>query len=118
MLRHGADIIVIGAGIGGASVASECADSADVVLLERESSAGYHATGRSAAYFAPAYGNAVVRAITRVSEAFYRHPPADSFAAELLRPRDCIYVGRADQDGAMQSLRGEVPSLEEQLMQI
>jgi len=51
-----ADIIVIGAGIAGASAAAELAARADVLLLEMEEQPGYHATGRSAAYFAAAYG--------------------------------------------------------------
>ena len=40
------DIIVIGAGIAGASVACALAAHANVLLLERESRPGYHTTGR------------------------------------------------------------------------
>ena len=53
------DVLIIGAGIAGASAAYEIAPFAKVILLERESRPGYHATGRSAAVFAPAYGNRV-----------------------------------------------------------
>ena len=47
------DVIVVGAGIAGASAAFELAQTASVLLLEREDQPGYHTTGRSAAVFAP-----------------------------------------------------------------
>ena len=50
------DVIVIGGGIAGVSAAAEIAASARVILFEMESQPGYHATGRSAAFFAAAYG--------------------------------------------------------------
>ena len=43
-----ADIVVIGAGMAGASAAAHLAEAARVILLERESQPGYHSTGRSA----------------------------------------------------------------------
>ncbi len=52
------DVIVIGAGIAGASAADALAADCNVVLLEREPQPGYHTTGRSAALFAPVYGPA------------------------------------------------------------
>mgnify|MGYP000659305915 CR=1 FL=1 len=59
-----ADIIVIGAGIAGVSAAAELAAAHDVALLEMESQHGYHASGRSAAYFATSYGHHIVQEIT------------------------------------------------------
>ena len=62
------DVVVIGAGIAGASVAAELAAlGQDVLLLERESAPGYHTTGRSAALYTPSYGPSVIRALTRAS---------------------------------------------------
>lgn len=58
------DFIVIGAGIAGVSVAAELAAFGKVCVLEMESQPGYHATGRSAAFFAASYGNPVVRGVT------------------------------------------------------
>ena len=46
-----ADFLIIGGGIAGASVAYWLAPHGRVILLERESQAGYHSTGRSAAMF-------------------------------------------------------------------
>ena len=45
------DVLVVGAGMAGASAAYELAPYARVVLLERERQPGYHSTGRSAAVF-------------------------------------------------------------------
>ncbi len=66
------DVLIIGAGIAGASAAYELAPYARVILLERERQPGYHSTGRSAAVFAPAYGNRVIRALTAASQRFYQ----------------------------------------------
>ncbi|MGB7480816.1 MAG: FAD-dependent oxidoreductase, partial [Burkholderiaceae bacterium] len=91
-LEH-ADILVIGAGIAGAAIAYHLAPNARVILLERESQPGYHATGRSAALYSETYGNAAVRAITTASRPFYMSPP-DGFAEHpLLTPRGSMIVG-------------------------
>ena len=58
------DIIVIGAGIAGLSAAAELAADARVTVLEMEPQPGYHASGRSAAYYAAAYGKKIIRDIT------------------------------------------------------
>ena len=52
------DFIVIGGGMAGASAAAHLSARGTVALLERESQAGYHSTGRSAALlplFKPGY---------------------------------------------------------------
>lgn len=87
-----ADILVIGGGMAGASAAYFLGSEARVILLERESQPGYHTTGRSAALFAEAYGNAAIRAITRASRSFLLDPP-DGFAqAPILTPRGTIFA--------------------------
>ena len=53
-----ADVIVLGAGMAGASVAWFLAPHARVLVLEREAFAGMHSTGRSAALFCETYGSA------------------------------------------------------------
>jgi D-arginine dehydrogenase len=91
------DFIVVGAGIAGASIAYELAQSARVCVIERESHAGYHATGRSAALFAPTYGGREIRLLTRASRAFFDRPPDGFCGQSLLQPRNCLYIARADQ---------------------
>jgi D-arginine dehydrogenase len=46
-----ADVLIIGAGMAGASAAYFLAQHKRVLLLERESQPGYHSTGRSAALY-------------------------------------------------------------------
>ncbi|MCZ6828650.1 MAG: FAD-binding oxidoreductase [Gammaproteobacteria bacterium] len=111
-MHERADILVIGAGIAGSSAAAELAADASVILLEGESHPGYHATGRSAAFFAPAYGNSVVRGLTGVSEPFFRHPPPDFSETALLRPRDCLFIARPEQLPQLQSLQEENSALQ------
>ncbi|MGH8705064.1 MAG: FAD-dependent oxidoreductase, partial [Burkholderiales bacterium] len=53
-----AEVLIIGAGIAGASAAFFLAPHAKVTILEREDQPGYHTTGRSAALFSESYGNA------------------------------------------------------------
>jgi D-arginine dehydrogenase len=91
------DFIVIGAGIAGASIAYELARSARVCVLEGEARPGFHATGRSAALFAPSYGGREIRALTRASRAFFDRPPPGFGEHPLLQPRGCLYLARSDQ---------------------
>ena len=65
MTARRCDILVIGGGMAGASVAAELAPHATVILAEMEAQPGYHTTGRSAAMYEPAYGPAPIRALTR-----------------------------------------------------
>jgi D-arginine dehydrogenase len=71
------DILVIGAGIAGASAAYEMSADAHVVVLEQESQPGYHTTGRSAALFTETYGNLTIRTLTSAGRAFFQAPPAE-----------------------------------------
>jgi len=64
------DIAVIGGGMAGSAAAANLALHSRVLMLERESQPGYHATGRSAALFSEIYGNAPIRALTRASRTF------------------------------------------------
>jgi D-arginine dehydrogenase len=90
------DVAVIGGGIAGASVAAHLVPGVSVVVIERESQPGYHATGRSAALFSEIYGNAPVRALSRASRAFLQSPPADFAAAPILGARGALHVGGRD----------------------
>ena len=72
------DFLVIGSGIAGAGVTYELSDGARVLLLEREEAHGYHTTGRSAALYSEAYGNAVIRGLTRASRAFFEGMVTDA----------------------------------------
>lgn len=102
------DIVVIGAGIAGASVAAELAKSANVILLERESQPGYHTTGRSAAIYSSTYGPPVIRALTRASSAFFRDPKSEFATSPLLNPRGLLFTARSDQAETLEMMVAEL----------
>ena len=66
------DIAIVGAGMAGASLAAELVGGARVVLLEAEPQPGYHATGRSAAFWTESYGGPGVQPLTTASGAYLR----------------------------------------------
>ncbi|MEY4305545.1 MAG: hypothetical protein RIT52_1720, partial [Pseudomonadota bacterium] len=58
------DVAIIGAGMAGASLAAALAPQMRVLLLEAEDHPGYHATGRSAAFWSETYGGPLVQPLT------------------------------------------------------
>lgn len=117
-MADGADFLVIGAGMAGASAAYALAAAGSVIVLEAEARAGVHATGRSAALFSETYGNAAVRALSRASRSFLTEPPEGFCESPILRPRGALFVadeaGRAhletmaaEEGGAFEPLSGE-----------
>jgi D-arginine dehydrogenase len=102
------DIVILGAGIAGASLAFRLAGQRSVLLLEREAQPGYHSTGRSAAMFMESYGPPGVRALTRASRAFYEHPPEGFASGPLLTPRGTLYLATHGQEALLETTRAEL----------
>lgn len=100
------DIAVIGAGIAGLSAAAEASQAAKIVVLERESQPGYHATGRSAAVFFETYGSEAIRALTRASRPFFE-APAEGFARPLIETCGALFIARADQLQSLEAFAAE-----------
>jgi D-arginine dehydrogenase len=86
------DIAIVGAGMAGASLAAELAPHARVLLLEAEEMPGYHATGRSAAFWTETYGGPGVQPLTAASFAMLDAPPPDFSPAGFLRPRGALHL--------------------------
>ncbi|MGD9664402.1 MAG: NAD(P)/FAD-dependent oxidoreductase [Novosphingobium sp.] len=84
------DIAIVGAGMAGASLAAELAPHASVVILEAEHAPGYHATGRSAAFWVESYGGRDVQPLTAVSGPWLA-------AGGFLKPRGGLTIAQADQ---------------------
>jgi D-arginine dehydrogenase len=90
------EIAVIGAGMAGASLAAELAPYGKVLLAEAEDQPGYHATGRSAAFWEECYGGPDVVPLTLASGTYLREHG-------MLSPRGALYIGRAEDEPAIES---------------
>lgn len=98
------DIAIVGAGIAGASLAAHLAVRARVVLLEAERTPGYHATGRSAAFWTESYGGPGVQPLTTGSEAELRR-------LGVLRPRGALTIARRGDEATIEGFLREYADL-------
>jgi D-arginine dehydrogenase len=95
------DIIVIGGGMAGISIGAALAPHARVAVLEAEDAPGYHATGRSVAFWMESYGGPAVQPLTSASGAMLAQPDPQFSDTGFLHPRGAIHIGRsADAAGA------------------
>ncbi|MEW6440359.1 MAG: FAD-binding oxidoreductase [bacterium] len=90
------EVVIVGAGIAGASMAYHLATAGwtDVLLLEKEDAPGYHATGRSAAVFTQLSEDDVFVRLSLSSGPFFRSPPGGFADVPLLRPTGTLLVAR------------------------
>jgi D-arginine dehydrogenase len=83
------DIVIVGGGIAGASLGAELAASRRVLIVEAEDHCGFHATGRSAAFYLESYGGAAVAPLTRASGPFLNE-------GGFLRQRGAVHLGKGE----------------------
>jgi D-arginine dehydrogenase len=107
------DIIVIGAGIAGSSIAAHLAETKRVLILEMEDRPGFHTTGRSAATFEPNYGPPPMLAFTRASSTFFANPPQGFADGPLLNPRASLFFEAEGQKKFTEGLLASGSGLEE-----
>ncbi len=88
------DVIIIGGGIAGASLGAEIGGKRRTLILEAEDHCGYHATGRSAAFYLESYGGPAVARLSSASRAFLAAPPGDFAEVGFLNPRGDVHVTR------------------------
>ena len=81
------DVLIIGAGIAGASLGAALARHRRVLIVEAEDLPGRHATGRSAAFWHEGYGGPLIAPLTRASR-----PVLD--AGGFLSARGAIHIAR------------------------
>ncbi|QNE04894.1 NAD(P)/FAD-dependent oxidoreductase [Croceicoccus marinus] len=115
-MEDSCDIAIIGAGMAGASLAASLvgsgvgrgagqgADEPSVVLLEAEDAPGYHATGRSAAFWEETYGGPEIFPLTAASGPFLRD-------GGFLTQRGVLYIGRQRDKGAIDAFIGQFRAL-------
>jgi D-arginine dehydrogenase len=110
METHAAEAIIIGAGMAGATAAAHLAARRRVVLLEAEESAGYHATGRSAAIWIRNYGSADARILTAASRGFFDAPPP-GFGA-IIQARDVVHLAPPGQVAQLEAMLAAAPEMQ------
>jgi D-arginine dehydrogenase len=92
-----ADVVIVGAGLAGASAACHLsAAGARCLLLEKEPLAGIHASGRNAAIVRQAVGDATVARLARESRAFLAEPGEGWEGPELLLPTGLLLLDHGD----------------------
>jgi D-arginine dehydrogenase len=89
------DLVIIGAGMAGASLAAALGSQGRVLLLEAEEQPGYHATGRSAAFWTESYGGPGVQPLTSASGRYLRD---NGFLAR----RGALTLARAGQEARVE----------------
>lgn len=85
-------VLIIGGGIAGLSLAWALAPSRRVVLVEAENSLAHHTSSRSARQMQPSYGPAVIAELTRRSIAMVGDISA-GLPAPILMPRPLLTLG-------------------------
>jgi D-arginine dehydrogenase len=93
-----ADIVVVGGGISGVSIAARLAPHASVLVLEAEDHLGTHATARSAALLVEAYGPPQIRRLTGMSRRFFEQPEGFSEVPLARRRGGLIYAPEGQTD--------------------
>ncbi|WP_136161990.1 NAD(P)/FAD-dependent oxidoreductase [Sphingomonas flavalba] len=93
-------VAIVGAGMAGASLAAEIAPHAPVLLIEAEDRPGYHATGRSAAFWDETYGGPGIQPLTSASGPWLR-------AEGVLAPRGSLHIARAGQEALLDRFEAE-----------
>ena len=104
------DVIIVGAGIGGASLAFsllERAPGLKLAILEAEEQPGYHTTGRSAAFFAETYGGPTIQPLSSASKRFFQRPPKGFSDTAIVSPRGALHIRHADMPGTLKALEEE-----------
>jgi len=88
------DVIIVGGGIAGASLGAEIASERRTLIVEAEDQCGYHATGRSAAFWLESYGGPKVALLSAASRGFLDNPPAEFAENGFLRTRGDLHLSR------------------------
>ena len=101
------DVLIVGAGIAGASLAAALAPWRRVMLIEAEDTPGYHATGRSAAFWHETYGGAKVQPLSVASFDTLARPAPEFSERGFLSPRAALTVGRSSEAAAVDAFAAE-----------
>jgi D-arginine dehydrogenase len=88
------DVLIVGGGIAGASLGAGISGARRTAIIEAESHCGFHATGRSAAFWLESYGGRRVALLSAASRGFLESPPQDLSDRSFLRTRGALHLTR------------------------
>lgn len=94
------DIAIVGAGMAGASLAAAIGSRARVALIEAEAHAGYHSTGRSAAFWSETYGGPSIQPLTSASGPILEQ-------GGFLRPRGALTIAEHGSETLLDGMAAE-----------
>lgn len=106
-LPSATDVLIVGAGIAGASLAAALAPWRRVMVIEAEDTPGYHATGRSAAFWHETYGGARVQPLSVASFATLSCPAPEFSGHGFLSPRAALTIGHRSEAAAVDAFAAE-----------
>ncbi len=112
------DVIIVGAGMAGASLAAELAPHRRVLMLESEAAPGYHATGRSAAFWSECYGGPGVQSLTKASETLLANPPSEFSDVGFLRPRGALHIAQTGREDLVAGMMADFADKKVNISQI
>lgn len=99
------DFAIVGAGMAGASLAAELASGGGrIVVIEGEAQPGYHATGRSAAFWTESYGGPQVQPLTMASGPALQR-------GGYLTPRGALTIARSGDEPQLDAFARRFSSL-------
>ena len=90
------EVIIVGGGIAGASLGAEIGGKRRTLIIEAEDQCGFHATGRSAAFYLESYGGPEVAKLTAASHDFLESPPPAFSERGFLRTRGDLHITRGE----------------------
>ena len=94
------DVLIIGGGIAGLSLAWRLTPELSVVVVEAESSLAFHSSSRSARQMQPSYGPAPIQELTMRTLAFVEQMSAE-LPAPILGPRPLLTLGTQTEVAAL-----------------
>ncbi|QJQ33328.1 FAD-binding oxidoreductase [Sphingomonas lacunae] len=98
------DLLIVGAGIAGASLAAAVAAERMTVLVEAEDMPGRHATGRSAAFYDESYGGPGIQPLTTAAGPMLRSPGEEMGGHSFLRPRGGLIIARNGDEALLDAM--------------
>lgn len=112
------DVAIIGAGIGGASLAAHLQPGVSCALLEAEERPGYHSTGRSAAFYTETYGGPQVQPLTTASKQWYFTTENPATQALTVTKRGALHVNWDEPASALKALYEDLKPLSPSIKQV